>query len=63
MPIILGKNNGEIPAYSNVAKGTINPNLDKTQYIKEQLGPKRTELIDITDEEIESLRKPYKRTR
>ena len=37
--------------------GTINPNLDQTQYIKEQLGPKTTELIDITDKEIEELEK------
>ena len=52
MPILLGKNNGEIPVYS---KGAINSNLDKTQYIKEQLGPKTTELIDVMDKEIEEL--------
>ena len=56
MPILLGENKGEIPVYSKTT-GTINPNLDQTQYIKEQRGPKTTELIDITDEEIEELKK------
>ena len=56
MPILLGKNKGEIPVNSRTT-GTINPNLDQTQYIKEQLGPKTTELINITDEEIEELEK------
>ena len=56
MPITLGKNKGEIPVYSKTT-GTINPNIDQTQYIKEQLGPHWIELIEVTDKEIEELGK------
>ena len=54
VPVILGKNNGEIPVYSKTG-GTINPNIDQTKYIKEQLGAKRTELIQQKDQEIKEL--------
>ena len=54
VPIFLGKNKGEMPVYTGEA---INPNIDQTKYIREQLGPKRTELIQQKAQEIEALDK------
>ena len=55
---ISGKNKGEMPVYTKTG-GAINPYIDQTQYIKEQLGPKRTEMIKQLDQEIEDLEKKF----